>query len=117
MAFPLADRRQRWRLPPSLAPSAVHHRGRLLITWSFVALERVATLRLGQLGFTRPWPGRNGGRMQTHAYTLLGSACLIACGVVGAATLRGVNRETLGAMLARPPRQAPAVRVVDQKVL
>ena len=55
--------------------------------------------------------------MQTHAYTLLGSACLIACGAVGAATLRGVNRETLGAMPARPPRQAPAVRVVDQKFL
>ena len=55
--------------------------------------------------------------MQTHAYTLLGSACLIACGAAGAATLRGVNRETLGAMPARPPRQAPAVRVVDQKVL
>jgi pimeloyl-ACP methyl ester carboxylesterase len=55
--------------------------------------------------------------MQTHAYTLLGSACLIACGVVGAATLRGVNRETLGALPARLSRQAPAVRVVDQNVL
>ena len=55
--------------------------------------------------------------MQTHAYTLLGSACLIACGAVGAATLRGVYRETLGAMPARLPHQAPAVRVVDQKFL
>ena len=47
--------------------------------------------------------------MQTHVYTLLGSACLIACGAVGAATLRGVYRRRLSAQcpLACRTRRPP----------
>jgi len=53
--------------------------------------------------------------MPTHAYALLGSACLIACGA--AATLRAGNPETPDILSGRSSRQASSVRAEDQKFL
>ena len=56
--------------------------------------------------------------MPTHAYALLGGACLIACGAAGAvATLGAGNPGASGILSARSSRQAPVVRAVDQKFL